>query len=102
MRAGEGRSRQAWRTGRLPFITSATARSLLDPHAEPCHVDLNECDVYHFSPQKALASDGGLWIAALSPATIERIEARAAAGDRWIPPFVNLKDALDNSRKDRP
>lgn len=64
-------------------------------------VDLNECDVYYFSPQKALASDGGLWIAAVSPAAIERIEKRASAGDRWIPPFVNLKDALDNSRKDQ-
>lgn len=64
-------------------------------------VDLAECDVYYFSPQKALASDGGLWIAAVSPAAIERIEARAAAGDRWIPPFVDLKDALDNSRKDQ-
>ena len=63
--------------------------------------DLNECDVYYFSPQKGLASDGGLWIAAVSPAAIERIEQRAAAGDRWIPPFVDLKDALDNSRKDQ-
>jgi phosphoserine aminotransferase len=64
-------------------------------------VDLTECDVYYFSPQKALASDGGLWIAAVSPAAIERIEARSSAGDRWIPPFVDLKDALDNSRKDQ-
>jgi phosphoserine aminotransferase len=64
-------------------------------------VDLNECDAYYFSPQKALASDGGLWIAAVSPTAIERIERRADAGDRWIPPFVDLKDALDNSRKDQ-
>ena len=64
-------------------------------------VDLSECDVYYFSPQKALASDGGLWLAAVSPAAIERIEARAAAGDRWVPPFVDLKAALDNSRKDQ-
>ncbi len=64
-------------------------------------VDLNECDVYYFSPQKALASDGGLWIAAVSPAAVERIEKRAAARDRWIPPFVNLKDTLDNSRLDQ-
>jgi phosphoserine aminotransferase len=64
-------------------------------------VDLSECDVYYFSPQKALAADGGLWIAAVSPAAIERIESRAAAGDRWIPPFVNLADALENSRKDQ-
>ena len=64
-------------------------------------VDLSECDVYYFSPQKALASDGGLWLAAVSPAAVERIEARAAAGDRWVPPFVDLKAALDNSRKDQ-
>jgi phosphoserine aminotransferase len=64
-------------------------------------VDLAECDVYYFSPQKALASDGGLWLAAVSPAAIERIEARAAAGDRWIPPFLDLAAALDNSRKDQ-
>jgi len=64
-------------------------------------VDLTECDIYYFSPQKALASDGGLWLAAVSPAAIERIEKRATAGDRWIPPFVNLKDAVDNSRKDQ-
>ena len=64
-------------------------------------VDLTECDVYYFSPQKALASDGGLWLAAVSPAAVERIEQRATAGDRWIPPFVNMKDALDNSRKDQ-
>jgi len=64
-------------------------------------VDLAECDVYYFSPQKGLASDGGLWIAAVSPAAIERIEARAGAGDRWIPPFLNRVDAIDNSRKDQ-
>lgn len=64
-------------------------------------VDLAECDVYYFSPQKALASDGGLWIAAVSPAAVERIESRAAAGDRWVPPFVDLAAALDNSRKDQ-
>ncbi len=64
-------------------------------------VDLDECDVYYFSPQKALASDGGLWLAAVSPAAVERIESRAAAGDRWIPPFLDLQAALDNSRKDQ-
>ena len=64
-------------------------------------VDLNECDAYYFSPQKALASDGGLWLAAVSPAAIERIEARSAADDRWVPPFVDLAAALDNSRKDQ-
>ncbi len=63
--------------------------------------DLNQCDVYYFSPQKALASDGGLWLAAVSPAAVERIGARAEAADRWVPPFVDLAAALDNSRKDQ-
>ncbi|QGG94684.1 phosphoserine transaminase [Actinomarinicola tropica] len=62
--------------------------------------DAREVDVYYFAPQKALASDGGLWIAAVSPAAIERIE-RIAASDRWIPTSIDLKTALDNSRKDQ-
>lgn len=57
-------------------------------------------DVYYFAPQKALASDGGLWLAACSPAAIERIEALDAS-DRWMPPSLDLKTALDNSRKDQ-
>jgi phosphoserine aminotransferase len=63
-------------------------------------VDLNEVDVYYFAPQKNLGSDGGLWLAAASPAAIERIE-RIAASDRWIPPSLDLKIALDNSRLDQ-
>ena len=63
--------------------------------------DLSQCDVYYFSPQKALASDGGLWLAAVSPAAVDRIQARAAAKDRWVPPFVDLAAALDNSRLDQ-
>lgn len=62
--------------------------------------DAGETDVYYFAPQKCLASDGGLWIAAVSPAAIERIE-RLATGDRWIPASLDLKIALDNSRKDQ-
>ena len=57
-------------------------------------------DAYYFAPQKALAGDGGLWIAMLSPAAIERAE-RFAASDRWIPPTLDLKVAIDNSRKDQ-
>lgn len=60
-------------------------------------VDVAETDVYYFAPQKNLASDGGLWFAVVSPAAVERIE-RVAAGDRWIPEFLSLKNALDNSR----
>jgi phosphoserine aminotransferase len=62
--------------------------------------DAAQVDAYYFAPQKALASDGGLWLAALSPAAVERIE-RIAAGDRWIPAFLDLGIALDNSRKDQ-
>ncbi|MBI5160921.1 MAG: phosphoserine transaminase [Micrococcales bacterium] len=63
-------------------------------------VDLTETDVYYFAPQKNLASDGGLWFAVVSPAAIARIE-EIAAGDRWIPEFLSLKNALDNSRLDQ-
>lgn len=63
-------------------------------------VDATQVDAYYFAPQKALASDGGLWIAALSPAAVERIE-RIAASDRWCPAFLDLGIALDNSRKDQ-
>jgi phosphoserine aminotransferase len=63
-------------------------------------VDPTDFDVYYFSPQKAFGSDGGLWVALCSPAAIDRIELIAASG-RWIPPFLSLKLALDNSRKDQ-
>jgi len=62
--------------------------------------DPTQVDAYYFAPQKALASDGGLWLAALSPAAVERIE-RIAASDRWCPAFLDLGIALDNSRKDQ-
>ncbi len=64
-------------------------------------VDLREPDVYYFAPQKAFGSDGGLWLAALSPAAIARIEELDGSSDRWQPPFLSLKTALDNSRKDQ-
>lgn len=59
--------------------------------------DPTETDVYYFAPQKNFASDGGLWLALMSPAAIERTE-RIAAGDRYIPEFLSVKTALDNSR----
>ena len=63
-------------------------------------LDPSQSDVYYFAPQKALASDGGLWLALASPAATDRIE-RIAASSRWIPPFLSLKTALDSSRKNQ-
>ena len=63
-------------------------------------VDPAEFDAYYFSPQKCFASDGGLWLAACSPAAIERI-GRTAASGRYVPPSLDLKIAVDNSRKDQ-
>ena len=60
-------------------------------------VDPTQFDVYYFAPQKCFASDGGIWFALLSPAAVERIESIAASG-RWVPAFLDLKIALDNSR----
>jgi phosphoserine aminotransferase len=65
-------------------------------------VDVGESDAYYFAPQKGLASDGGLWLAILSPAAIERIEQLDGAGDgRWQPAFLSLAVALENSRKEQ-
>ncbi len=59
--------------------------------------DPGEVDVYYFAPQKSFASDGGLWLAACSPAALERIES-IGAGERWRPASLDLKIALDNSK----
>ena len=62
--------------------------------------DPAEVDVYYFAPQKCFAADGGLWLAACSPAAVERIE-RIAASDRWRPASIDLGIALTNSRADQ-
>jgi len=62
-------------------------------------LDASQADVYYFAPQKGFASDGGLWLAALSPAAIARIAELDGAADRWQPEFLSLAVALDNSRK---
>ncbi len=61
-------------------------------------VDISETDVYYFAPQKSFASDGGLWLAVMSPAAIERV---GQLRDRWVPPFLDLQTAIDNSRLDQ-
>ena len=63
-------------------------------------VDMKEADIYYFSPQKCFASDGGLWLAAMSPAAIERI-AKVKDSGRFIPAFLDLQTAVDNSRKNQ-
>ena len=63
-------------------------------------VDIAECDAYYFAPQKNFASDGGLWLAILSPAALARIEAISASG-RWVPEFLSLPIAVDNSLKNQ-
>ncbi len=63
-------------------------------------VDVAQADAYYFAPQKGFAADGGLWVALLSPAAQERI-AKLHASERWIPAFLSLHTALDNSLKDQ-
>jgi phosphoserine aminotransferase len=63
-------------------------------------VDVAQADAYYFAPQKSFAADGGLWVALLSPAAQERI-TRIAASERWIPAFLSLQTALENSLKDQ-
>ena len=63
-------------------------------------VDVSQADVYYFAPQKSFASDGGLWLAVMSPAALARVEEIKGSG-RWIPDFLDLTTAIDNSRKDQ-
>jgi phosphoserine aminotransferase len=63
-------------------------------------VQIADADTYYFAPQKSFAGDGGLWVALLSPRAQERI-ARLAASERWIPAFLSLQTALENSTKDQ-
>jgi phosphoserine aminotransferase len=62
-------------------------------------VDVEQTDAYYFAPQKSFASDGGLWLALLSPAALER--ASRLAGTRWVPGSLDLLTAVENSRKDQ-
>ncbi len=63
-------------------------------------VDIADTDAYYFAPQKNFASDGGLWLAILSPAALNRINAIAESG-RWVPDFLSLPIAVDNSLKNQ-
>jgi phosphoserine aminotransferase len=63
-------------------------------------VRIEQVDAYYFAPQKSFAADGGLWIALLSPAAQERIRSLDAS-ERWIPAFLSLQTALENSGKDQ-
>ncbi len=63
-------------------------------------VDIADTDAYYFAPQKNFAGDGGLWLAIVSPAALARIEA-IAASDRWVPDFLSLPIAVENSLKNQ-
>jgi phosphoserine aminotransferase len=86
-------SRPAGSDGALVAIDATSGAGGLPVRAE-------DFDVYYFAPQKSFASDGGLWIALMSPAALERV-AEIGASDRWVPEFLSLPTALDNSTKDQ-
>lgn len=62
--------------------------------------DPGQVDVYYFAPQKSFAADGGLWVALLSPAALERAERIGRSG-RWVPAFLDLRIAISQSRLDQ-
>lgn len=86
-------TRPAGTDGALVVVDATSAAGGLD-------VDISQTDVYYFAPQKSFASDGGLWIAIMSPAAIARVEKIKASG-RWIPAFMDLSIAIENSRLDQ-
>ena len=83
-------ARAAGDPGALTVVDATSAAGGID-------FDARESDVYYFAPQKNLGSEGGLWFALFSPAAIDRIE-RVAASNRYIPEFLSLKNAVENSR----
>jgi len=86
-------TRPAGTDGALVVVDATSAAGGLD-------VDISQTDVYYFAPQKSFASDGGIWIAIMSPAAIARVEKIKASG-RWIPAFLDLSIAIENSRLDQ-
>ena len=93
---------------RVPGCLEQQALTLVDgtSAAGALPVDVSATDAYYFSPQKAFGSDGGLWLAVLSPAAIERAasvehSATLEGARRWVPPFLSLTSAIDNARKDQ-
>jgi phosphoserine aminotransferase len=88
-------------TGVMAPVTrvNADALTVIDATSAAGGIDFDasQADVYYFAPQKNFASDGGLWFALFSPAALERVERIAASG-RYIPEFLSLKNAVDNSR----
>jgi len=63
-------------------------------------MNIEATDVYYFAPQKGFASDGGLWLAAMSPEALKRIR-KIDGTNRWIPDFLSLQTAVENSLKDQ-
>jgi phosphoserine aminotransferase len=63
-------------------------------------VDVSRTDAYYFAPQKSFASDGGLWLALLSPAALDRVAGIEASG-RWVPRSLSLAAAIESSRRDQ-
>ena len=82
--------RAAGDAGALTVVDATSAAGGID-------FDASQADVYYFAPQKNFASDGGLWFGLFSPAAISRVESIAASG-RYIPEFLSIKNAIDNSR----
>ena len=85
-----------------PAGTSSAANQLVAVDATSgaggLSIDPTQADCYYFAPQKCFASDGGIWLAVMSPAAIERVE-KIRASKRWIPASLDLWTAVDNSRK---
>jgi phosphoserine aminotransferase len=85
--------RPAGTDGALVLVDATSAAGGLE-------VDAKEFDTYYFAPQKSFASDGGIWLALMSPAAIARAEKIKADG-RWVPAFFDLGIAIENSRLDQ-
>lgn len=105
---------EAYEADTLAWAHNETSTGVMVPVIRPNHeglllidatsaagglpLDAHNADIYYFSPQKCFGADGGLWVALMSPAALERIE-RVHASGRYIPAFLDLHTAVENSRK---
>src|SRR6266566_940937 len=97
---GNGGTSAFWEMATFGLIREHSQHVSFGEFSARFPVRADEFDVYYFAPQKGLGSDGGLWIALMSPAAVERVH-EIAAGGRYVPDFLSLRIALENSAKDQ-
>ncbi len=87
---------------KLPVVDANTILSVdATSGGGQCPCDVSKTDIYFFSPQKVFSSDGGLWIAIMSPKARARALKIAEDKSRYVPDIMNWKQAITNSEQNQ-